>query len=174
VQGDITDSSTLERLAEAAREYDASVLINNAAMLSKGYPSSFDEKEIDYLLSVNLVSVIKLTGKIYPHLAGRGGGTIININSKSGLNPEERNSVYSASKYGMKGFTDCLRMDARKDNIRVIGVYPAGMHTTFHNRVGGHSEIDKTMRTEEVAEIIYRSICYDSVKINDIILERAR
>ncbi|MCX6707128.1 MAG: SDR family NAD(P)-dependent oxidoreductase [Candidatus Woesearchaeota archaeon] len=174
VQGDLTDSLTLERLAEAARGNDVSVLINNAAIISKGYVSSFDEKEISYLLNVNLVSAIKLTGKIYPHLAARGGGMIININSKSGLNPEENNSLYSASKYGMKGFTDCLRMDAKKDNIRVIGVYPAGMHTSFHNSVGGHSEIEKTMRPEEVAEIVYRSTCYNSVHINDIILERAR
>ena len=97
---------------------------------------------------------------------------IININSTGGIGSSEEHGLYSASKWGLRGFTDCMRKEAKKNNIRVLGVYPAGMWTTFHDRIGGRKNIEKTMKTEEVAEIIYNLVGYDSVHIDEIRLDR--
>lgn len=172
VVGDISDIKTINQLAKIAKEKNISILINNAAIMSRDFVQDLKDKEIDEVLNINLSSIIKLTTRIYTFLLEKKSGMIININSTAGIGPSEKHALYSASKYGLKGFTDCLRIEAKKNNVRVLGVYPAGMWTTFHERAGGRKGIEKTMKTEEVAEIIFNLVGYDSVHINEIMLDR--
>ncbi len=175
VIGDITEEDTISKLIGVARLRNASILINNAAIMSKGTLEEIKDDEIEDVLSTNLSAVIKLTKGIYKLFLKnkeKNKGTIININSTGGLRPDKRNVIYSASKYGLKGFTDCLRLGAKENGVRVLGIYPGGMHTTFHERTGGHPQIDLTMDTKEVAEIICNLIGYNTVHIDEIILDR--
>jgi short-subunit dehydrogenase len=172
VMGDLTGLKTIDALAKIAQKKGISILINNAAIMHRGNVESLTDKETDEVLNVNLASIIKLTKRIYSFFLKEKLGMIININSTAGQFASKEHALYCSSKYGLKGFTDALRLDAKPNNIRVLGVYPAGMWTTFHDRAGGRKNIERTMKTEEVAQIIFDLVGYDSVHIDEISLNR--
>jgi short-subunit dehydrogenase len=172
VTGDLVEKKTIEQLAKVAQEKKIDILINNAAIMSKASVENIDDAEADLVLATNLASVIKLTRRIYTYFLTKGKGMIIQINSTGGLDTSSEHGVYAASKYGLKGFTDSLRIEARPQGIRVLGVYPGGMKTTFHNRAGGKKDVDKAMDVDEVADIIFNAVGYDTVHVKEIVIER--
>ena len=106
IRGDLREDSTLTALAAKASQGNISLLINNAAIMSKGPVESLSDAEIDEVLAVNLAAPLKLTSKIYPLFAKKGEGMIININSTDGLETLESHSLYSAAKTGLRAFTE--------------------------------------------------------------------
>jgi uncharacterized protein len=172
VKGDLRDSSTISDIADAVKKNNVSVFVNNAAIISKTLVQHIEDSEVDKVLDVNLASTIKLTSRVYSAFLEKKSGMIISILSSAGLKPEVKNGLYCASKYGLRGFIDCLRLEAKDNNIRVLGVYPSGMHTEFHDRIGGHPDIGLTMDTGEVAKAVVGLVGYDSVHVNEIVLDR--
>ncbi len=172
VIGDVTSVKTIEELAKIAKIKDIFVLINNVGIASKSLLQEVNDKEIDEVINVNLLSIMKLTARIYRFFVSKKSGIIININSTGGISCSEDGIIYCTSKHGLKGFTDSLRINAKKNNIKVVGVYPAGMWTTFHNKVGGRKNIETTMKPEEIAEIIFDTVKHNSVHPDELLLTR--
>ncbi|MFC1931531.1 SDR family NAD(P)-dependent oxidoreductase, partial [Chloroflexota bacterium] len=86
---------------------------------------------------------------------------IININSISGMEPNELKSIYCASKWGLRGFTDSFRLEAKNHKVRVLGVYPSRIKTKAHFTFG--------METQEVAQKIYAA--YKNTEIDELKLD---
>ena len=133
--------------------------------------------EINTILETNLFYPIKLTHLIYPLFVKKGCGTIININAMDGLRNISGKVAYTASKQGLKGFTDSLRYEAKRKGIRVIGVYLGGMQTDMYYSTG--REIEKAMPTLEVARIIFNAYSSSSSGVNsagvdDITIDRTK
>lgn len=170
VDGDLRSDKAIEKLYKVAKEKDVSVLINNAGTdlkLSGAGPdlksplNEIDDKQIDEILITNLVAPIKLTKRLYTLFLARGYGMIININSLSGLEAHKLRSVYCASKWGLRGFTDTFRLEAEKHNVRVLGVYPSRIKTKPYFTFG--------MKPREVAQKIYTA--YKNTDVNEIIID---
>ena len=129
VIGDLRSDDTIQKLYDVSKG-QISVLVNNAAIPCYGLP--LDEMNEDQMwdsLETNLVAPIKLTHKIYPLLKEQGYGSIININSIVGKEPKKFRSVHSAAKWGLKGFSKSLRIEAKENGIKVINVYPTQIKT---------------------------------------------
>ena len=174
IRGDLREDSTLTALAAKASQGNISLLINNAAIMSKGPVESLSDAEIDEVLAVNLAAPLKLTSKIYPLFAKKGEGMIININSTDGLETLESHSLYSAAKTGLRAFTEGVRKDGLKHNVRVLSVHPAGMQTEFHKRVGGHKDYTLCMSPGEGAEHIFQLSKGGSVRTDLVVFNRKR
>ncbi len=160
VEGDLRQYSTLEGLCEKAKEKDISILINNAGVKCPGLSlERINEEKIEEILAGNLTQLIILTQKIYKWFLEKGHGTIININSMSGLKARQLRTIYSASKWGLRGFTDCLRLEAKPHNIKIIGAY-LGMVKTAPGD-------EKGMNAHYVAQKIYENYIKD---VDEIIL----
>lgn len=130
VNGDIKSDKVIDILYKTAKQENISVFVNNAAVLCPNLPlQKMSVRLINDLLITNLIAPIKLTKKIYSFFLKKGSGTIININSISGLKNQELRSIYCASKWGLRGFTDTLRLEAKKHNVRVMGIYPSRIKT---------------------------------------------
>ena len=124
VLGDLRLDNTIEKLYEVGRDKLA-VLINNAAIPCYGLPlEEMIDNQVYESLETNLIAPIKLTKKIYPLLKEQGYGSIININSIVGKEPKKFRSIHSATKWGLKGFTKSLRIEAKDNNISLINIYP--------------------------------------------------
>ena len=54
----------------------------------------------------------------------RQSGTIVNVNSIVGLEEKPNRTVYTAVRFGLRGFTRALALEAKQSGVRVIGVYP--------------------------------------------------
>ena len=147
VIGDLRSDDTIQKLYDVSKG-QISVLVNNAAIPCYGLPlNEMTDKQIWKSIDTNLIAPIKLTRKIYPLLKEQGYGSIININSIVGKESKKFRSVHSATKWGLKGFTKSLRIEAEKYNVKVINVYPTQIKTI--------KEFTYGLEPYEVAEHIY-------------------
>jgi uncharacterized protein len=99
---DLADRREVARLAEQAGPVD--VLIANAGMPAGGLLVELSQESIDRMLEVNLRAPIALSRALAPGMVQRGRGHIVLISSLQGKAAVPVSSVYSATKFGLRGF----------------------------------------------------------------------
>ena len=106
------------------------ILFNNAGFGRLDWLERLDPAvDIDSQLDVNLRGLIQVTRVVLPSMLERGSGTIINMSSVSGLIAAPMYSIYAATKYGVRGFTDALRREVAPLAVHVCGHLPwTGCH----------------------------------------------
>jgi short-subunit dehydrogenase len=122
IAADLSDREAPARLLEEAGDVD--VLVANAALPASGLLDSFGVDEIDRALDVNLRAPIVLARLLAPKLAARGSGHLVFISSLAGRAAAPRSSLYSGTKYGLRGFALGLRADLHAHGVGVSTVFP--------------------------------------------------
>ena len=143
---DITDDAQLDSLVTLCIGSfgGIDILVNAAATyLDDGLETS----RADWLtaLDVNLVSGVLLTARVAPHMAARGGGSVINFSSISGKRATTLFFVYSATKAAILGVTRNEAVKLADQGIRVNSVSPGW---TWSNPIKGMSGGDRAMVDE--------------------------
>ncbi len=153
---DLTDNDKRRSVIdEVISEQKVDVVINNAGIWHKvGDITTLSEEKITEIINTNLTSQILLTRQLLDQMRDRKGTAIVNIVSKSGLVAQAGQSAYTASKYGMKGFTDVLREDTKDKSIRVAGVYQSGTRTDMFSKAGDDFEIEKFTNPDDLADVV--------------------
>jgi len=129
VEGDVTVQVDVDSLAStiAGRFGGLDVLVNNVGdflMIVKRFEDHTDE-DIERLYATNLRQVFSVTRAMIPLIRKRGpGGSIISVSSIEGFRGIPFNSVYSAFKTGITGFTRSLALDLAPEGIRVNLIAP--------------------------------------------------
>jgi short-subunit dehydrogenase len=122
VPADLSERDAPARLAEAAGAVD--VLVANAALPASGRVEDFEPGQIDRALDVNLRAPIQLTRALLPGMIERGRGHVVLVSSLSGKTGSPRSGIYSATKFGLRGFAAGLREDVEPRGIGVSVVFP--------------------------------------------------
>lgn len=162
VTGDLKSKKTLDNLCKVSKEKRISLLINNAGVHCPNLPfEKINDKQINDLLLTNLIAPIKIICRLYPFLLKKGGGTIININSILGLENKKLRTLYCASKWGLRAFSETLKLEAKENNIRIIDVYPT--------RIKTRPEFKEGLETNYVARKIYET--YKNTNYGKLILD---
>lgn len=154
---DIADRNSMTDRLEQIREdhKDVAVIINNAGIWQKlGDVDLLNHDEIEDIINTNLTGLIKVTNTLLPVLRKQDESAIINISSKSGVTAQEGQSVYTASKYGVKGFTDVLKKDLKGTSTRVAGIYQSGTNTNMFGKARDDMPIDKFTKPEDLADVV--------------------
>jgi hypothetical protein len=113
------------------------ILVNNAGLGGLNWLETFDPTaEIDMQLNVNLRGTMQLTRAVLPSMLTRKSGHIINMSSVAGLIAAPLYTVYAATKFGMRGFTDALRREVGVLGVQVSGMYPGPANTEFGQNNG--------------------------------------
>jgi len=134
---------------------DLAVVINNAGIWHKPEDlTGIDHQTINDVIEVNLIAPIHIVKDVLPILKNQPEAAIININSRSGLIPQKGQSVYAASKYGMKGFTDVLREDLKESNVKICGVYQGGTKTKIFEKASDNRDTAGFTEPEDLAQVI--------------------
>jgi short-subunit dehydrogenase len=120
--GDLAERDGTARLATAAGDVD--VLVANAALPASGRLEDFEPDAIDRALDVNLRAPIQLTRALLPGMLERGRGHVVLVSSLSGKVASPRSGIYSATKFGLRGFAAGLREDVEPHGIGVTVVFP--------------------------------------------------
>lgn len=172
------DITSLESIKEAFKKIDnltktIDVLINCAGVgLERNLEASTD-MEINNVIKTNLLGVIFVSREVYKRMLRQNKGYIINISSTSGKKARDGETVYCASKWGLAGFTESLRLEGQKHNIRVTTVFPGGMKTDFYNN-NPNKDISGFMNPKYVAEQIVNLInSHPSICPSQLVIERA-
>jgi short-subunit dehydrogenase len=106
-------------------------LINNAGITTFKLAEENSINEINQIISTNLLGSIYTIKTIIPHFIENGGGTIINVLSVVVNKVFIKSSAYAASKAGLLAYTNSLREEVRKYNIRIINVLPGATETNM-------------------------------------------
>ncbi len=113
------------------------ILFNNAGIgRVEWFENHTPERDIHTLVQVNLIALMQVTRQVLPHMLARGEGHIINMASVAGLLASPLITSYSASKFGVRAFTDALRREVAPLGIKVSGIYPGPASTEFGSHVG--------------------------------------
>ena len=139
IETDVMKLEQLERMVQVTLDqYDhIDVLINNAGFGQINWLENLDPvKDIEDQIRVNLLAVILTTRLVLPGMIERRSGHIINMDSISGLLATPTYSVYAASKFGVRGFSEALRREVGVFGIRVSVIYPGGVATEFKEIAG--------------------------------------
>ena len=91
---------------------------------------------------------------------------VFNMSSVAGRRPFPGNAAYCASKYGLRGLSDVLRLDLQPLGIRVSTVYPGATDTSIFDGIPGEWERSLMNRPEDVAEVVWRA--YTSPSAADV------
>lgn len=136
VQTDVTDVTQVMRLAERTREAFGriDVLVNNAGASWAKPVAETSTDEIIRLLQVNLLGAMLLTRVVLPEMQQRRHGTIISVSSVAGHVGTE--PLYSAAKFGVRGFSLALRRQLAGSGISVSLVMPGNIGTRMNSNLG--------------------------------------
>jgi len=136
---DVTEQAQIEEGALSVLERFGAidVLVNNAGFGRLTWLERLDpERDINAQIDVNLRGLIQMTRAVLPSMLAHRSGTIINMASLAGRIAAPLYSLYAATKYGVRGFTDALRREVAPFGVQVCGIYPA---TAAGTEFGEHS-----------------------------------
>jgi uncharacterized protein len=119
---DLARRADVDALAERARGVD--VLVANAALPASGPLDDFTPEQIDRALDVNLRAPIRLAHALVPPMVERGAGSVVLVSSIAGKVATAGTAIYSATKFGLRGFAAALREDLHGTGVGVTVVYP--------------------------------------------------
>lgn len=156
LSADLTRDEDIQKIVELALGEWGSIdyLINNAGWGRKGPIVKARLEDWDQTFRVNLRAPMVLTRLVLPTLLAKGEGAIINISSISGKTGQANSAAYSASKFGLIGFTESLYEEVRETGIKVAVILPGFVDTPL---IPLTRQLDrsKMIRPEDVAQAVY-------------------
>lgn len=155
---DLSERDQVTRLVGQVGDVD--ILVANAAHPASGVLTELDQARIDQMLEVNLRAPIALARALAPAMVSRGRGHLVFISSLSGKAASASSSIYSATKFGLRGFALGLREDLRPSGVGVSVVLPG-----FISEAGMFAQAEVklppgvgTRTPDQVAEAVVRAI----------------
>lgn len=166
VRFDIADYSSIpEKSAEILRHLEGRVdaLINNAGIGTFSLLGDITVEQFEKVFATNIFGLTMYTQEVVQNFKEFGQGTIVNIASTASQKGFPRGSVYAASKFALRGLTQCWQTELRKDNIRVIQVNPSEVPTAFATEDGEERpEEESKLTPREIAHSIKAALEMDN------------
>jgi 3-oxoacyl-[acyl-carrier protein] reductase len=112
------------------------VLVNNAAYDYRADIGALDVARMKDLFETNVFGLVDITNRVVPQMKARKSGDIVNIASTSGMKGAAASTPYAASKWAVRGISQCWQAELRPHGIRVVSVCPSEVQTNFAGRTG--------------------------------------
>jgi short-subunit dehydrogenase len=166
VVADMASMDEVERVLSEAGDVD--VLVANAGIPADGPVLEYTPDQIDRALDVNLRAPIHLARSLAETMVDRGTGHIVFVSSLSGKVATANSGLYSATKFGLRGFASGLRQDLHATGVGVSCIFPgpisdAGMFAASEVEM---PRIVRLRSPEDVARAVTRAIERDVYEID--------
>jgi len=134
IVGDLSTTEGCHAVADAAERAfgQVDILINLAGLMSF---RCFEDEDVDVMeriIQVNLLGAMRLTRNLLPGMLKRDCGRIINVGSVFGSIGFAYFTAYSASKFGLRGFSEALRREVYDTNVKVMYLAPRAVRTPLN------------------------------------------
>ncbi|HET7065393.1 MAG TPA: SDR family NAD(P)-dependent oxidoreductase [Rudaea sp.] len=156
------------------------ILVNNAGVMLLSPVDGANPDDWRRMLELNVLAPMVSSQAALPGMRARGGGHIVNIASTAGRIANANVSGYSASKFGIVAFSESLRREVYKDNIRVTVIEPGAVETELREHIphaGTKQAIDawasamRQLQPEDVANAVLYCVTQPShVNVNEILM----
>ena len=158
IQADVSKEADVKHLVSEANKLmgGLNVLINNAAYGYFAQLTEMNTKKFNELLSTNLTGAMIVGRECAKIFVENNYGNIVNISSTAGNSGFASGTAYCATKFALKGMTECWRQELRKHNIRVMLVNPSEVQTDFIPNSGRppRPKNDSKLESEEIAHLV--------------------
>lgn len=129
------------------------ILVNNAGLFFPGNLATEADDQLENLMATNLFSAYHLTRALLPVLKTQQAGHIFNMCSVAALKAYPNGGAYSITKYALLGFTENLRYELMKDNIKVTAISPGAVWSNSWS--GSGVDPERIMKPEDIAELLW-------------------
>lgn len=164
VPTDVTDLGAVENLARrAVGEFGRiDVWVNNAAVISFGRFEEMPPEVNRRVVEINLLGAMHGTQAALPVLRRQGSGVLINVSSGFGLVGSPYQAAYTATKFGLRGFSQALRGELLGTDISVSCIFPGAVDTPVYHYAGNYygrslGPKGRILPPEKVARAIVRN-----------------
>ncbi|TWP37421.1 SDR family oxidoreductase [Leekyejoonella antrihumi] len=156
---DLADEQATARAAGSVQRVDA--VVHSAGMLGSGLAGDLSRTDWRRVLELNVIAVADLTRLLLPQLRERKG-TVVLINSGSGLSSTAGGGLYAASKFALRAYADALREEERAHGVRVSSIHPGrvatDMQQELNNFEGRDYDESRYLTPESVAAAVRLAI----------------
>jgi 3-oxoacyl-[acyl-carrier protein] reductase len=131
------------------------VLVNNAGFGVFQPLVDQDRESFDRVFATNVTGAMLMAREAARHFVARKRGNIVNISSTAGLRGAQYGTAYYASKFALRGMTECWRAELRTHNVRVFLINPSEVQTGFAGRAGLDQADNPTkLQADDVAHMV--------------------
>jgi NADP-dependent 3-hydroxy acid dehydrogenase YdfG len=170
---DVRQYAKLEHIINNIGKID--ILVNNAGIFENGELDEMSSGQIEDLLDTNLKGLILTTKLVLPLMKRQPQGFIVNIGSTSGISAKKLSSVYCATKWGVTGFSESLKLDLQDTNIKVFIIHPGGMNTEIFKSINVPVNFQNLMDPRQIASIIILMIKKsDTMLMDQVVVNRIK
>jgi 3-oxoacyl-[acyl-carrier protein] reductase len=157
ILADVTKEADVERTYRELSEKvgDLDILVNNAGFGVFKNLVDFDLASFEAVFATNVTGAMLMARGAAKHFISKQRGNIVNISSTAGLNGAANGTAYYASKFALRGMTECWRAELRKHNVRVFLVNPSEVLTNFSVVAGFEQKENPTkLRAGDIAHMV--------------------
>ena len=157
IVADVSNEADVDRtyreVLKAFGELD--ILVNNAGVGVFKPLAEFDRPSFEAVFATNVTGAMLMGREAAKHFIARQRGNIVNISSTASLRGAPNGTAYYASKFALRGMTECWRAELRRYNIRVFLINPSEVLTNFYPTAGLPQKENATkLRGEEIAYMV--------------------
>ena len=156
------DLSKVKKLPELMKSIlkenpDIDVFVSGAGFGEFKSLENFSSLQIENFINLNLVSHIILCRAIVAHMKSQGNGDIFILGSEAGVIGKKKATLYSAAKFGLRGFAQALRNEAGPAGVRICLINPGMVRTPFFDTLEFEPDALETnaIETEDIAKIVF-------------------
>ena len=160
-QLDVQDSNSVNQCVAEIVEQEGQIdlLVNNAGAGFVRSTEQASEEDIQWVMDVNYMGVVRCTKAVLPFMRAARSGHIINISSVGGLVGQPFNEIYCAAKFAVEGYTESMASYIQPSfNIKFSLVEPGGISSEFGNNVLSQVEQSGGMLEDEYLPILQKYI----------------
>jgi 3-oxoacyl-[acyl-carrier protein] reductase len=139
------EADAIRTMREVLEKFgDLDILVNNAGLGSFKKLVDFDLASFERTFATNVTGAMLMAREAAKHFITRNRGNIVNIGSTASHRGAPNGTAYYASKFALRGMTECWRQELRKNNIRVFLVNPSEVITSFGAAAGFEQKSNPT------------------------------
>ncbi len=171
---DITSEDDVRQMAEDVyrRFGRVDILINNAGLGIFKNVEELESREWKNVIDVILTGTFYCTRYLLPYIYENKSGHVINITSLWAKENCATCSAYTAAKHGQKGFTESVREEARKHNVKVTNIMPGTVDSPFFSKVKWNHDFSRALQPEDVAKLVIDVLQFpERAVVEDVVLQ---
>ena len=162
IEADVTDRGSIVAAAERVQQElgGADILVNNAGVMLTAPFTSDQREEHRRMVETNLLGAMTATEVFLDQLRANGGGDLVNVSSVAGRVAPAGFAAYAATKWGINGWSEALRVELQPD-IRVMVIEPGAIATELSDHIthadskrAAKDSLDKAIPPHDIADVI--------------------
>ncbi|WP_421942968.1 SDR family oxidoreductase [Pedobacter sp.] len=173
-QSDVSNPKDIEKLfAEVSTQHpNLNIIINNAGLmrLIDLQDDSLDLENINQEITTNLSGTIQMVHQFLLHLLKQKSAGIVNVSSGIALMSYSSAPIYSATKAGVRAYTQALRLQLENTNVKVFEMIPPGVKTNLQNDWEKQPNESMMMTAEKMVNIAINGLLKDKKELKPFLI----